>query len=84
MLLFGVVGYLFKKTDVPLAPLVLTFVLAPLMERSLRQSLEMSQGDFGILFMRPISMTLLVISIVVLVVSTLRAVRAVRGSDGEI
>ena len=84
MLFFGVVGYLFKKTDVPLAPLVLTFVLAPLMERSLRQSLEMSQGEFGILFSRPISASLLVISIVVLILSTMRAVRAVRGSDGEV
>ena len=84
MLFFGVVGYLFKKTDVPLAPLVLTFVLAPLMERSLRQSLEMSQGEFGILFSRPISASLLVISIVVLIVSTMRAVRAVRGADGEV
>jgi putative tricarboxylic transport membrane protein len=84
MLFFGVIGYLFKKTDVPLAPLVLTFVLAPLMERSLRQSLEMSQGEFGILFSRPISASLLVISIVVLIVSTMRAVRAVRGSDGEV
>ncbi len=84
MLFFGVVGYLFKKTDVPLAPLVLTFVLAPLMERSLRQSLEMSQGEFGILFSRPISASLLVISIIVLIVSTMRAVRAVRGSDGEV
>ena len=84
MLFFGVVGYLFKKTDVPLAPLVLTFVLAPLMERSLRQSLEMSQGEFGILFSRPISASLLVIAIVVLVMSTMRAVRAVRGSDVEV
>jgi len=84
MLFFGVVGYLFKKTDVPLAPLVLTFVLAPLMERSLRQSLEMSQGDFAILFTRPISVVLLAISVAVLIASTLRAARAVRGSDSEI
>jgi putative tricarboxylic transport membrane protein len=84
MLVFGVVGYVFKKTDVPLAPLVLTFVLAPLMERSLRQSLEMSQGSFAILFQRPLSLGLLMVAIVVLLVSTLRAVRAVRGADGEI
>jgi TctA family transporter len=44
----------------------------------------MSQGDFGILFSRPISASLLVIAIVVLVLSTMRAVRAVRGSDGEV
>ena len=44
MTLFGVVGYLLRKFDFPLAPIVLTLILGPLMERSLRQSLEMSQG----------------------------------------
>ena len=45
MTLFGVIGYLLRKLDFPLAPIVLTLILGPLMERSLRQSLEMSQGD---------------------------------------
>lgn len=84
MLAFGIVGYFFKKTEIPLAPLVLTFVLAPIMERALRQALEMSQGDFSILFTRPISGTMLVLSVVVLVVSTFRVMRVVKGSDGEI
>ena len=55
MVLFGVLGYLFKKLDIPLAPLVLTLILGPLMEQSLRQSLEISQGDFSIFFTRPIA-----------------------------
>ena len=55
MLAFGIVGYLFKKLDIPAAPLVLTLVLGPLMERALRQSLEMSEGDFSIFLTRPIS-----------------------------
>ena len=55
MLLFGVVGYVFKKLDYPLAPLVLALVLGDLAENALRQSLIMSQGSPLILFERPIS-----------------------------
>lgn len=84
MLVFGIVGYAFKKLDIPTAPLVLTFVLGPLMERGLRQSLEMSNGDFSILFVRPLSACLLVLAVLVLVASTVSVFTAVRGGDGEI
>jgi len=84
MLGFGIVGYLFKKLDIPTAPLVLTMVLGPLMERGLRQSLEMSRGDFSILFTRPISATLLAIAAIVILTSTFRAVSVVRGADSQI
>src|SRR6266700_3072434 len=55
MLIFGVVGYVFKKLDYPLAPLVLALVLGDLAENALRQSLIMSQGSLLIFFDRPIS-----------------------------
>jgi putative tricarboxylic transport membrane protein len=55
MVAFGVVGYVFKKLDYPLAPLVLALVLGDLAENALRQSLIMSQGSLLILFTRPIS-----------------------------
>src|SRR6185312_15579971 len=55
MLIFGVVGYVFKKLDYPLAPLVLALVLGDLAENALRQSLIMSQGSLTIFFNRPIS-----------------------------
>jgi putative tricarboxylic transport membrane protein len=55
MLIFGVVGYVFKKLDYPLAPLVLALVLGDLAENALRQSLIMSQGSLMIFFSRPIS-----------------------------
>ncbi|MCL4535411.1 MAG: tripartite tricarboxylate transporter permease [Bacteroidetes bacterium] len=67
MTLFGIVGYLLRKLDFPLAPAVLTLILGPVMEKSLRRSLEMSQGDFTVLFSSPISATLLVLAAVVLV-----------------
>ena len=84
MLAWGIVGYIFKKLEIPTAPLVLTMILGPLMERGLRQSLEMSRGDFSILFTRPISGTLLVISAIVIVISTFNAVQVVRGEDSQI
>jgi putative tricarboxylic transport membrane protein len=55
MLVFGVIGYAFKKLDYPLAPLVLALVLGDLAENALRQSLIMSQGSLAIFFNRPIA-----------------------------
>jgi putative tricarboxylic transport membrane protein len=55
MLIFGALGYVFKKLDYPLAPLVLALVLGDLAENALRQSLIMSQGSLAIFFQRPIS-----------------------------
>ena len=55
MLIFGVVGYVFKKLDYPLAPLVLALVLGDLAENALRQSLIMSQGSVLIFSQRPIA-----------------------------
>jgi putative tricarboxylic transport membrane protein len=67
MTLFGVVGYLLKKFDFPLAPIVLTLILGPLMERSLRQSLEISQGSFGIFLSSPIAVVLLALAALFLI-----------------
>ncbi len=72
MLLFGVIGYVLRKLDFPLAPIVLTLIMGPPMEKSLRQSLEMSQGDFSILVASPISATLLAISAIILLLPMLK------------
>jgi putative tricarboxylic transport membrane protein len=55
MLGFGVLGYVFKKLDYPLAPLVLALVLGDMAETALRQSLIMSQGSVLIFATRPIA-----------------------------
>jgi putative tricarboxylic transport membrane protein len=55
MLIFGVGGYVFKKLDYPLAPLVLALVLGDISENALRQSLIMSQGSLAIFATRPIA-----------------------------
>ncbi len=54
MLLFGVVGYLFKKLDYPLAPLVLALVLGDKAEDSFRQAMLVSQGEMSILWSNPL------------------------------
>lgn len=76
MFVFGVVGYLMRKLDYPLAPAVLAIVLGPLAERSVRQSLIGSQGDPLIFFQRPISGTILVIAIVLLIMPAIKLIRA--------
>jgi putative tricarboxylic transport membrane protein len=59
MLFFGVVGWLMRKFGYEGAPLILAFVLGPMLENSLRQSLLISQGSFLIFVTRPISATAL-------------------------
>ena len=73
MIVCGILGYLFKKLDFPLAPAILTLILGPMLERSLRESLSMSQGDFSIFFVRPISLFFLVITAIILLTSGRKA-----------
>jgi putative tricarboxylic transport membrane protein len=63
MLIFGVIGYVFKKLDYPLAPLVLALVLGDLAENALRQSLIMSQGSLGVFFTRPIACAITLVAL---------------------
>jgi putative tricarboxylic transport membrane protein len=84
MTVFGVVGYLFKKVDIPLAPMILTLILGPLMEQSLRQSLEISDGDFSVFFTRPISLTLILVALAFVGLATHQTVARVRGADSEV
>lgn len=84
MMLFGIVGYILRKLNVPLAPMILTIVIGPLMEQALRQSLEISQGDFAIFIDSPISLTLLALAGVIVAASTLQFASRVRGADSEV
>jgi len=67
MNIFGVVGYFMKKLEYEGAPLILAFVLSPMLENALRQSLIMSHGSFSIFFTRPISLIFIVVAIFLLV-----------------
>jgi putative tricarboxylic transport membrane protein len=63
MLVMGLFGYLARKLKFDLGPLLLAFVLGPIMERSLRQALLMSHGSFGIFLFRPISGVLILTAV---------------------
>ena len=75
MLIFGVVGYLMRKLDYPLAPAVLAIVLGPLAEASVRQSLIMSHGSMTVFFERPISAAITVAALALLLAPLLKFVR---------
>ncbi len=83
MLAFGLLGFIFKKLDIPLAPFALTLILGPMMEKALRQSLEMSGGDLSVFFTRPLAATLLVLAAIVLVVNTVPTFSKVK-ADSQI
>jgi putative tricarboxylic transport membrane protein len=73
MVMFGVLGYLMRKFGYEPAPLVLAFVLGPMLENNLRKSLILSHGDFTIFIERPISATCLVLAAVALAAPLLPA-----------
>src|SRR4051794_28977184 len=67
MLGFGLIGYVFKKLDYPLAPLVLALVLGDKAEDSFRQAMLVSQGDLGIMWSNPLVGTITTLALVLLV-----------------
>jgi putative tricarboxylic transport membrane protein len=62
MIIFGLIGYLMRKTGFEPAPLIFAYILGSQIEESFRQSLLISGGDFNIFFVRPIATTLLILS----------------------
>lgn len=77
MLVFGVVGYVFKKLDYPLAPMVLAIVLGDRMEDAFRQSMLSSQGELGIFWHNGLSGTITTLALLMLVWPLLGRLRAV-------
>ncbi len=75
MLVFGVVGYLLRKLDYPLAPAVLAIVLGPIAEPKLRQSLILSDGDLTTFITRPISGTITVIALFLILLPLFKLIR---------
>ena len=76
--LFGVLGWVFVKLECEPAPLLLGFILGPLMEENLRRALLLSRGDPTVFFTRPLSLGMLVVAALLLVIIVLPAVRKTR------
>ncbi len=79
MMLFGIVGYLMRKLDYPMAPAVLAIVLGPLAEPALRQSLLISNGSFLIFVDRPMSAAIMVAAVAMFILPLVKIVRGRRG-----
>ncbi len=78
MVVFGLLGYVFRKLDCEPAPMMLSFILGPMIEEFLRRALLMADGDPMVFIERPISATLLGICAVVIIVVLLPALRRKR------
>ena len=74
MAFFGFAGYVFRKLDCEPAPMLLGFILGPMMEEHLRRALLISSGDYMVFLSRPLSATLLVIAVVALIAVLMPAI----------
>ncbi len=83
MLGFGLLGYVMVKSGFPVAPLLIGFILGPLIEVALRQSMIMSRGSLEIFFARPISAVFLAIAAVTIATVAWREWRAARATKGD-
>ena len=68
-LFFGILGYVMMRYDYPLSPILLALILGPMAEANLRRALVISNGDFNILFSRPIAVGLMIIAVISLVLA---------------
>jgi putative tricarboxylic transport membrane protein len=68
LLLFGLLGYAMRRWDFPVAPVLIGMILGPRADTELRRALQISQSDFSVFFTRPISCTLIVLSVLLVVV----------------
>ncbi|MEY4557031.1 MAG: hypothetical protein RLY42_204 [Pseudomonadota bacterium] len=75
---FGIAGYLFFKLGCEAPPLLLGFVLGPMMEENFRRALLLARGDFTVFLTRPLSLGLLIAAAALVVIVTLPAVKKTR------
>ena len=61
---FGLLGYIFRKADIPLAPIVLALVLGEMLETNFRRAVVISGGDYWVFFQKPLSLILLSVAII--------------------
>ena len=83
MCIFGVIGYIMKKFEYEPTPLIMGFILGPLIEKSLRQSLIISQGRFTSFLNKPICVVALSLAAVLLVTNILPYIRTRRPAVGS-
>jgi TctA family transporter len=77
--LFGIIGFICLRLGFPLAPMLLGFVLGPMMEENLRRAMLMSGGDPSVFVTRPISAAFIAATVVILLLMVTPVVRRRRG-----
>jgi putative tricarboxylic transport membrane protein len=75
---FGIIGYLFNKLKCEAPPLLLGFVLGPMMEENFRRALLLSRGDFTVFFTRPLSASLLFVALILVALVSVPAFKKTR------
>jgi len=83
MTLFGVAGYILRKLDYEPAPLIVAYILGPMLEKSFRQSLVIADGRLSIFVERPISAVTLAISALILISAGISYVRRSKSKSRE-
>jgi TctA family transporter len=73
--IFGIIGFVWMRLECPPAPMLLGFVLGPLMEENLRRALLISRGDPTVFFTRPISLGFMIATALIIVIMVLPAVK---------
>jgi len=76
--LFAAIGYAFYKLSCESAPLLLGFILGPMMEENLRRALLLSRGDWSTFVLRPLSAGLLAAALLMVIVVTLPSIKSKR------
>ena len=77
--LFGVLGFVWIRLGCGPAPMLLGFVLGPMLEENLRRALLISRGDFSVFVTRPISLSFVIVTLLILIVMAAPAIRKRRG-----
>jgi putative tricarboxylic transport membrane protein len=82
-IVFGVVGYAMRKFSYPLAPMLLGFILGPMLEKYFRQALVISERDYTIFFRKPISLFFMIVTILFVAWTVHKMSRARRQAKGQ-
>jgi TctA family transporter len=83
MALFGILGIVWRMLDLSPVPMMLGFVLGPMVEENLRRTLQVSHGDPSVLVTRPISLAFIVATVLIMIVMAAPAVRKWWGAAAE-
>ena len=67
MIVFGIIGYIFRKLEFPDAPLIVAYILTPMLEANMRRALLLSKGDIFFYFKEPISTSFVVLTFAIVI-----------------